>query len=384
MVSSYLPYPLFNGGNIRLYNLLKQLSKKNEITLICEKRKFQTEADVESVKKFCKKVITVERKKQWSIGNIIKTLFSDDPFLVVGHTSPEMSKLIKKELVENNFDLIHVETFYVFQNLPKTTLPVFLAEHNIEYKVYGRYADQSPFWIKPFFNFDVFKLKHKEEDSWSKATKIIAVSDTDKEVISRNSVVIPNGVDFDKFKFQNPEDKIKIKEKLILFIGDFKWLENRDSVRLILRKIWPKISLKFNIKLWIVGREIPQNLKIIGGKNIVFDEHVLDTMEAYRRSYILLTPIKVGGGTSFKILESMAAGVPVVTTSLGAEGITNGSELVIADTSEKIIEKVEELLLDKESYKKISIRARKFVEEKYDWKNIAEKLEKTYKEVLYD
>ncbi len=135
IVSSFLPYPLHSGGHIRLYNLIKNLSEQNDITLICEKRDAQTKEDVEEVEKICKKVITVNRKKQWSVENILKTGFSSNPFLVTGHTSSEMSAQIRDELVRENYDLIHVETFYVLQNLPKLSLPVVLVEHDIEYLV---------------------------------------------------------------------------------------------------------------------------------------------------------------------------------------------------------------------------------------------------------
>src|SRR3989344_9256232 len=94
IVSSYLPFPLFSGGHIRLYNIVKNLSQKHEITLVCEKRENQTQIDIDEVSKICKKVYTVNRDKQWSIKNIIKTGFSLDPFLITGHKSQEMKSLI--------------------------------------------------------------------------------------------------------------------------------------------------------------------------------------------------------------------------------------------------------------------------------------------------
>src|SRR3990167_10622501 len=157
VISSYLPYPLFSGGHIRLYNLIKNLSNDNEITLICEKRDFQTEEDVEKVEKICKKVITVKRKKQWSAPNILKTGFSTDPFLLVGHKSEEMKNLIRDELVRESYDLIHVETFYVLQNIPKTSLPKVLVEHNIEYLVYKKYSDLASPLLRPLLYIDVLK-----------------------------------------------------------------------------------------------------------------------------------------------------------------------------------------------------------------------------------
>lgn len=384
MVSSYLPYPLYNGGNIRLYNLLKYLSKDHEITLICEKRTYQTEKDIEEVKKFCKKIITVDRRKQWTFKNIINSAFSLDPFLIVGHTNSDMKKKVEKELIENNFDLIHVETFYVFQNLPKTEIPIVLIEHNIEYLVYKRYADHALKLIRPLLNLDILKIKRKEEQAWKKATKLVVVLDKEKEIAKNNASVVPNGVDLGKYKMHDTKSKFEEKEKRILFIGDFSWIENVDSAKWILEKIWPKINLKFNIKLWVVGRKIPKSLKNLATKNVLFDENVSDTVEAYKKSFILLAPIKIGGGTSFKILESMASGVPVITTTLGAEGIAGKNELIIADNTDDIINSLENLLLDKDLYEKIANNARRAIEEKYDWEKIAKKLDSVYRKVLDD
>src|SRR6185437_356403 len=132
LVSSYLPYPLFSGGNVRLYNLIKRLSSRHQITLVCEKRAYQSQKDIEQLKKFCENVITVNRRKQWSVENIIKTGFSNSPFLITGHTSSAMQNIIEDQLRQKQFDLIHIETFYVAQNLPETDIPVVLVEHNIE------------------------------------------------------------------------------------------------------------------------------------------------------------------------------------------------------------------------------------------------------------
>lgn len=379
MVSSFLPYPLINGGNIRLYNLLKNLNKDYEVTLVCEKRDFQTDRDIEEIRKFCKKVITVDRKKQWSFGNILRSGFSLDPFLIVGHMSSEMKNKIKQELIANNFDLIHVETFYVMQNLPKTNTPIVLVEHNIEFSVYKRFVDNSLFFLRPFLNWDVQKMKLKETSFWKKAKILIAVSEKEKRLMDAD-VVIPNGVDIEKFKMQSL--KFKIEEKRILFIGDFNWIENRDTVRWIMEKIWPELKSKIdlNIKLWIVGRKIPNNIKnLTKDPSVIFDENASeDTSLIYRKSFILLSPIRVGGGTSFKILEAMVSGIPVVTTTLGAGGITDGNELIKADNVEQMVQAVSRLLSDQKYYKDIAESARELIEEKYDWKKITRELERVY------
>ena len=262
MVSSYLPFPLKSGGEIRLYNLIKNIAEKHEITLICEMRDYQTKEDIEEVKKFCKKVITVKRKKQWSGGNILKTGLSTNPFLIVGHTSEEMKLAIRDELVRERYDIIHVETFYVYQNLPKTSIPVVLVEHNVEYLAYERYARLANPLLKLFFYVDVLKLKNKEEQAWRKVNKLVAVSSTERRLMKRADVtVVLNGVDLNNFRFRNSQDLPT--EKRILFIGDFKWFQNVDAAEVILKQIWPRIVQKLaesknrmDVKLWIIGRNI--------------------------------------------------------------------------------------------------------------------------------
>lgn len=399
VVSSYLPYPLLSGGHIRLYNIIKELSKRHTITLICEKRSFQTEKDIEELKRMCKEVITVNRKKQWSISNIVKTGLSQMPFLLVGHTLPKMKDIIRTKLSEERFDLVHVETSYVMQNVPETYLPVVLVEHNIEYLVYQRFAALAPLLLRPFFYLDTVKLAYFEKRFWKRATKLVLVSEQERTITGRDdAVVVPNGVDTQKYQVSSvrqAQDKYQVskKEKRILFIGDFKWLQNRDSGRWILQSIWPRVIEKWKergeksrLKLWIVGQHIPKEIKnmIVGHDMVLSDSGKLRTETIFQKSDVLLAPIRVGGGTSYKILEAMSCGVPVVTTKLGIEGIaaTDGKEVSLADTEENLASAVVTLLKDSKQYKQLQKNARMLVEERYNWPMIVEKLENVYREAI--
>jgi glycosyltransferase involved in cell wall biosynthesis len=387
MISSFLPYPLFSGGNIRLYSLIKNLSAHHQITLICEKRDNQSQEDIKEVEKICETVITVRRRKQWSMGNILKTGFSSNPFLITGHTSEEMRLLIQDELVRNPYDLIHVETFYVYQNLPEVKIPVVLVEHNIEYLVYERYAKLANRLIRPLLLLDVFKLKQKETKAWQTADKVVAVSNIEKRLMKMPSVdVVPNGVDTLNYDFRS-FDQIQ-KEKRVLFIGDYKWMQNRDAVELIIKEIWPNLLDKFKeenkeceLKLWIVGKNMPSYFRKFEDKDIIFDYNNKDTTaDIFRKSYILLAPLRAAGGTSYKILEAMATGVAVVTTGLGVEGLEakNGLHLLSSDSPTQLADFVFDLTQDHSLYKKLTINARRFVENTYDWRIIAKKLDEVY------
>lgn len=390
IVSSFLPYPLFSGGHVRLYNLLKELSPRHEITLVCEKRKHQAQDDINEVKKFCKDIFVVDRKKQWSPEVVFHTAISSLPFLLAGHNLPQMKKILAKLVREKTFDVIHVETFYVAQNLPKTTIPVVLVEHNIEYAVYQRFVDNAPFLLKPFLQIDVEKIKYWEKKAWIDATKVVGVSDIEAKQMRQDAAVVPNGVNLSDFPYKTKLPKTN--EKTVLFMGDFKWIQNRDTAFWILKDIWPlvqssvinnKSSMK--LKLWVVGKHIPENIKQYASSTIVFDEHAPSkTSDIYKDADILLSPIKVGGGTSYKILEAMASGVPVVTTSLGIEGLSarHKKHALTGQSQEELSSAVLALLNNVKVYNSIRKQARKLVEDNYSWKQIAQKLEGVYTDAV--
>lgn len=393
IVSSYLPYPLHSGGQVRLYNLMKHLAKNHSLTLVCEKRPHQTNEDVAEVKKLCKEIYTVDRKRQWTFPHILETGFSSYPFLMVGHTHHEMKHLISDLLEKNSYDLVHVETFYVRQNLPETKLPIVLAEHNVEYKVYDRYLKTLPPLFYPLvllLKIDIWKMKRWEQNYWQSADRLIAVSDDDKKHMKRkDTIVIPNGVDTDAFTLTDLDKKIKGEKKRILFIGDFKWIANQDAVKQIITTIWPQMKLKIensklniDVSLWIVGRKIPAYIRNLSkDKEIIFDETVDDTADAFAKADALIAPIRVGGGTKFKILEAMASGVPVVTTEYGAEGlnIKHSEHMLIGDTNEQLADLLIKLFADEKTYKQMAQKARKHIEDNFSWSSIAKKLEEVYK-----
>lgn len=390
MISSYLPYPLFDGGTIRLYNLIKHLSSEHEITLICEVRPHQKRDDIKEIEKITAKVITVPRKKQWTAQNIFKTALSSNSFLVTGHTLPRMLDVIDQELRTTTYDLIHVETSYVMQNVPPTTLPIVLVEHNIEYMVYTKFMDKAPLLLRPFLRVDIAKLRKQEESFWHRASRVVTVSDTERDIVERTGIkanTVYNGVDLESFRFKNEDTVLKDEVKQFLFIGNYKWLQNRDSARWILQEIWPKIKEKAggNVVLRIVGRDMPDDIKNWRDDSVRIEENSdRKTSEIFAESFALLSPIRIGGGSQYKILEALAVGTPVITTNLGLSGldVKKDTDLLVADTASSITEKALALLNDEKLYKHLATSGRKQIEEKYDWGKVAKTLQEIYQEAV--
>jgi glycosyltransferase involved in cell wall biosynthesis len=138
--------------------------------------------------------------------------------------------------------------------------------------------------------------------------------------------------------------------------------------------------------LWIVGKNIPPSIKnLTSDPNIIFDENNKDeTEDIYKQAFLLLSPIRVGGGTSYKVLESMATGTAVVTTNLGIEGLgaKNKEHVLSSENSQETASNVLMLLNDKNLYLKLTQNARNFVEKNYSWEKISEQLEIVYRKAL--
>src|SRR3989344_3665871 len=389
MITPYFPYPLVSGGQIRTYNLLKNLSSKHEITLASFIRDPKETQYLDKLKPFCQKIIVFKRRKAWSPVNILLSAVTPYPFLVSIYFDPFVKSQIKKELIRENYDLIHAETFYVMPNIPKTNVPVFLVEQVIEYLVYQRFVEGlTPLLLllKPFLFLDVFKIKFWERHYWQKARRLAAMSAQDQKFIQNYNPkltvdVVANGVDIDFFA-QTKRKKLPVPT--VLFIGNFKWLPNRDATKYLVEEIWPLIKKEIeNCQLWIVGRNPPADIKKYQSQDIKVDGKVGDIRSAYGSSSVLLAPIRNGRGTKYKILEAMATKTPIIGTSLAIEGIDakNNNQVYIADNPKDLAQKTVNILKNPAIGRKLAESAYSLVTHAYTWQIISAKLDRLYQEV---
>lgn len=385
MLTPYLPYPLLTGGQTRSYNLIKRLADLgHEITLFCLVKSDSERQYVNELEKYCKQVQVFKRAgKPWTMENILRTGFSYFPFLVIRNWAKGEKNAIEKKLQEEEFDLIHAETFYVMPHIPKTSVPILLVEQTIEFLVYRHFADESKILpLKPLLYIDVAKMKYWELKYWQHAAKVVAMSQEDekimKSVLPKLEVdIVPNGVDSKYFATHVANRE---KEPVILYLGNFTWLQNREAVDILLAKVWPKIKQQLpNAKLWIIGKEAKSFFADLVGDSIRVDE-VKDVREVYQQASVLVAPIYGGGGTRYKNFEAFASGLPVVTTSIGIGGTDakDGEDVIIRDNPEDIAQAAVDLINDKKLYEKIAKNAKNMVTKEYDWDPIARHLSSIY------
>lgn len=391
MLTPYLPYPDSSGGQIRTQNLLKHLGKKHEITLISLIKDDGENRNIKPLLKYCHKVLTFKRSRSpWTIKNILKTGFSLNPFLIVRNFAPGVKEAVARELKEGNYDLIHAETFYVMPSIPKTTLPVILVDQTIEYLVYQHYVNETaPWYLRPLLQIDVEKMKYSEKYYWKKATQVIAVSEADKKEMLKlepglDIKIVPNGVNLDLFR---KKTNWNTKTKSILQISNFKWLQNVEAAYVLINKVFPLVRKKIKgVKLWIVGQHIPISIQKLNGPDILVknvpEEDVKTLVDAWHDASVFASTIKGPGGTRLKNLAAMASQLPIVSTKVGVEGlmVENKKHVLTGETSQEISDRIVEIINNPELAKKIATTTRQHVEENFDWKIIADGLDKIYKQ----
>jgi glycosyltransferase involved in cell wall biosynthesis len=388
MLTPYLPFPPSSGGQIRSYNLIKQLSRKHEVSLFCYIRRSEEEKYIPEVKKYCKKVMVFKRRPAWNPLNILLAGLTQYPFLICIYLSNIFRKAVETELKNNKYDLIHAETFYVMTNIPETKTPILLVEQTIEYLVYKHYVEGiKNRFLKWILSIDVSKLKFWETNFWKKADLVVAVSDADKKemlnlVPELKVDLVPNGVNLDFFKVKKNWRNAMPK---ILFVANFKWLQNVEAAKLLIDEVFPLIHQKNSkVKLWIVGQFVPSEITKYKSSDIVIKNLREDDQEEIRNAYyaasVFVSPLKGPGGTRLKHFGAMAAKLPLITTKVGAEGLDarDGVEIIVRDNPSNIAEAVLKILAEPELAEKIAKNARKLVEEKFSWYKMGEYLDKIY------
>jgi glycosyltransferase involved in cell wall biosynthesis len=393
MLTPYFPYPPHSGGQTRSYNLIKNLGEKHEITLFSLIKDESERKYIGELQKYCKKVRIFSRPpKPWTVKNVFRTAFSNYPFLVIRNFTDEEKKAVWEELKDEQYDLIHAENFYTMPYIPETKIPVVFVEQTIFYRVYQHYVETLPWylcWLKPILMIDIRKLKYWENRFLKDAHFTAAVSEEDRqhiqELTGRKKIyIVPNGVDFEQFSARRYK---RSKTPIALFgLADFHWIQNKEGVEVLMESVWPQIKKEVvNAKLWIAGKIAPQVLSQYLGEKDVLIEEVKDSREAYQKAWILVAPMKSGGGSRTKFFEAMASGLPIITTSLGVEGIVaeNNREVVIRDDLEELAKEAIKLLQNKKLREAIGKKGQELVKREYAWRSSAEQLDKLYEEATH-
>ncbi len=399
-ISHNVPYPPKTGVLQRNYNLVREASKLGKVHLlaIMQEGILPGEYDIDEAKhelgKFCHKIEIINHPSETSkiafIYLALKSLFTADPLTVNSVKSSHMRSLIERLCKENNFDIVHFDTIGLATYFDEATGSCrVLNHHNIESHLLFRRTEIEKNLLKRFyFGLEAKKLKHFEAKYCPKFDINFTVSELDKErllKIAPNSNIdtIPNGVDIEYF---NPKDA-KIVPGSMIMVSGMNWYPNRDAVIYMQEKIWPLISQAFQDISWIVvGASPPQKLLDLASSDprVKVTGFVDDVRPYLKSAQIYLCPMRDGGGTRLKILDALSMSKPIVSTTIGYEGIniTPDENALVANTPDEFVSQISRLLKDPGLCEKIGAEGRKFVINEFSWQVIGHKLSSIYQNLI--
>ena len=386
-LSPTVPYPLTDGGRIRVYNLLKHISQQYEVTLVALETQ---DTDAESISHIQQLGIHVHlvpapsTLNSVSLKTLISAFFKRQPFTVARYNVPAYRKKIRQLLSSINFDLVHYEMLHTAQFFSETDLPRVLAQQNVDSAIWRRLKSET---IRPLYKFAYWTQQlafHRYERVMSpKFDAITCTSEIDAAVFQEHCPedtvkVIPNGVDITHFQ---PDYEAEEPAHLI-YIGSMDWYPNEDAVSFFIEEVFPKIQKEVpEVKFSIVGGNPTARIKTLAGKEGITVTGRVDEIKPYfSKATVFVVPLRIGSGTRLKILEALAMGKAVVSSTVGAEGLNlkDGEEIFIADDPKNFAAAVIQLITDSALRRSIGKNGRARVEKDYDWQNIGQKLLTVY------
>jgi glycosyltransferase involved in cell wall biosynthesis len=387
------PHSKIIGGPIIIYNRLKYLSRNHLVSLASFFREEEKEL-IPTVEGFCHDMKLVPFPPKRSALKASSDFFSSPVphYFLQTYNSPQMSETIAGMVSKDRYDFVIAEYSMMGQFIHRNALlgPVrrICSVHECYYLARLKDFQHHGFGIRKLKEAINLKgLKDYEFEMYREADKVLTLTPQGKEELLEigpdlDISVVPHGVDVEKFSFSIPEKH----KKSIIFVGNYLHYPNVDAILYFASEIWPKLKVLVpDIKLYIVGQGPTPEIQNLSMDNSIVVTGRVDEVAPYiEKAMVFICPVRLGGGFRGKILEAMSAGRPVVSTSLGAEGIpaVSGENIIIADDEEGFAKGILDLLNEEPLFQEISRNARKLVEEKYSWKKGVEILEDVLEKMM--
>lgn len=377
-VTSQAPWPLDSGGHLRTYHLLRSLAACMDVRLVAP-------AAPESIEPCCAAledagvapaVVSVPRRT--FAGESVKVLraaFDQEPYVLYArHRRSPVLETLQMQIAGRPpaaLYLDHLDSLVYADACPG--IPLVIDMHNVYSRLVARVAGESGAIRRRYLERESTLLERMERRAVGLAHTVLAVSVEEAQYFhqlgARHTVVVPNGVDCDRF------ERLPIGNRegapTVLFVGSLSWPSNVHAIRFLATEVLPTVRKSMpDARLVVVGRDPGPEVTTLArpGSNVDVAGNVADVAPYYRAAHVLAVPLQSGGGTRLKILEAFAAGVPVVSTPVGCEGIEAipGSHLAVAEPAD-FAAVVTRLLEQPHKARVLAVRARTLAREKYDW-----------------
>lgn len=398
ILMTWSDYPsIHSGSHLPAFNLLKHLSKENEITLLCFTPVTGKSKQVTGLEQYCEVIETVDILIPQSLPHkilyAVRNTFSPENLLAKNrcfftpYYSAEMRRKFERVLTQKKFDLIYTDFVMAYLS-QHTKLPKIAHVYDCSTKAYYERYKNTQYLMSKILRWLIYlKVKMDESMVHKKFDASIVVTDHEKDAISSffpeaDIRVIPNGVDCEYFKPRDGEEE----SSSVAFIGGMSHPPNVEAVLYFYKYIYRHIKDEVpGIRFYIVGHDPAKEVQqLTSDETVIVTGYVEDVRPYLAKSTVTVVPMISGRGMKNKVLEAMAMGRAVITTSLGAVGIdvTPGENIIIADEPMVFAQRVMELLNDQQLRRRIAFNARKLVESQYSWERMAEQLNHVFQGLI--
>jgi len=379
-------WPATSGAKLREFHLARALSRWADLTYVHFAEPGAAPLTASDLP-FAAHIVAVPMPPVYSPWKIVRGIAGRWPLPVLNYTSPLMTAALSRLDSSSGYDLVHLDSIHMIRYVKTLGPPrVFYDWHNIESEAMRRYAETTSSQARRIYaNLTAVKLEALEREILATASGHIVCSERESIQLRRIApaariAVIENGVDCGYFAELKPDPT----RRRIVFVGKMDYHPNVDAVIAFAHKTWPMIRDQLKLLTFTIVGANPtaavQALAAIPGIEVTGT--VADVRPYYRDALAAVVPLRTGGGTRLKILEAMAAEVPVISTPLGAEGllVNPGVDILIADLNDHAgwVRHLVELAHSEERRKQITTRALQLVQSRYDWGTLGQSLIETY------
>ena len=381
-----LLHPVDKGGKIRSYNMLKELKRNCRITYLTLDDGTADAKARELASEYCHELVCVPHRgrEKFTSGfyiDLMLNLVSELPYAIKKYESEAMRQEVATRVADIRFDLLVCDFLAPAVNVPPALdCRSVLFQHNVEAMIWKRHYEVQANVVKKAYLYRQWqKMRAFEAKTCPQFDCVVAVSREDRELMQQQYGVdriydVPTGVDTEYFR---PSGRVKSQPESLVFTGSMDWLPNEDAIRYFTEQIMPRIKQVVpGVTLTVVGRNPYPGLVELSklDPSVIVTGRVEDVRPFMEEAAVYIVPLRIGGGTRLKIYEAMAMEKPIVSTSIGAEGlpVTDGKEILLADTPESFAEAVVRLLRQENLASALGKQAAAKVREKFGWDTVAE------------
>ncbi|MEO7912043.1 MAG: glycosyltransferase family 4 protein [Roseiflexaceae bacterium] len=389
LLTLVVPNPPDSGPKVKTHYVLRYLAQHHEVTLVAFVRTAAEEAAARQLEGLCHAVYTVpiKRSRARDIGFLLASFFTSRPFLMLRDESRAMRRLLRELLAREQFDLAHADQLNMAPFARATELPVVLDEHNAVWTIFRRLAEQAHGIKRLLLELEWRRLKRYEGRVCRASAAVMTVSEEDRAALEaagapQNMPVIPIAVEVAGIQ---PVQR-QPNAQGMLSMATMYWPPNIDGVLWFAREVLPLIRRdEPDAPFYIVGARPPAEISALSfDASVEVTGYVDDPTPYLESSALMLVPLRAGGGMRVKILEALARGIPIVSTTIGAEGIdvTPGAHLLIADEPADFAAAVVRLLRDRTFADQLAVNGRRHALAHYDWRAVCPAIEPVYRQAL--